>query len=204
MFYCHSSAAAVGGRAEQTKQKNEKFSFFSQTAQVQRASEEEFRLRRTDFVIHRYVLRAAELLSRGIQQCVKCSYSQKSYTIVIKQLSAFLWVFQCFCFVWGFFAILNKARKFHAKNTIRYKTYNEVLWGNEQLTDIVCCDWEETFICLWEEHVCSHMSQQKESDSGISPGAGALEHSEGRKCGRPQRSEHLFSWPFHSLGGKWY
>lgn len=126
-------------------------------------------------IIHRYVLRAAELLSTGIQQCVKCSYSQKSYTIVIKQLSAFLWVFQCFCFVWGFFAILNKARKFHAKNTIRYKTYNEVLWGNEQLTDIVCCDWEETFICLWEEHVCSHMSQQKESDSGISPGAGALD-----------------------------
>lgn len=46
------------------------------------------------------------------------------------------------------------------------------------------------------------MSQQKESASGISPGAGAPERSEGRKCGRPQRSEHLFSWPFHSQGLK--
>lgn len=90
------------------------------------------------------------------------------------------------------------------KNTIQYKTYNEVQWGNEQLTDIVCCDWEETFICLWEEHVCSHMSQQKESDGGISPGAGALERSEGRKCGPPQRSEHLFPWPFHSPAWKGY
>lgn len=45
------------------------------------------------------------------------------------------------------------------------------------------------------------MSQQKESDGGISPGAGALE---GRKCGCPQKSEHLFSWPFHCQGWKWY
>lgn len=44
------------------------------------------------------------------------------------------------------------------------------------------------------------MSQQKESDSGISPEAGALEHFEERKYGFSQRSEDLFSWPFHSLG----
>lgn len=44
------------------------------------------------------------------------------------------------------------------------------------------------------------MSQQKESDSGISPEAGALEHFEERKYGFSQRSEDLFSWPFHSPG----
>lgn len=46
------------------------------------------------------------------------------------------------------------------------------------------------------------MSQQKESDSAISPKAGALAHFEERKLGLSQRSEELFSWPFHRLGGK--
>lgn len=101
VFYCHKSAGAVGGTAEHNKEEKwEIFPFFYQTAQVQRASEEELSSELNLSIVHKYDPRDAELLSTNTQKFVKCNSSQKSYTKTIKQLSDFPWVFQCFGFVW--------------------------------------------------------------------------------------------------------
>lgn len=132
MFYCHKSAGAVGGTAEHNKEEKwEIFPFFPRLPKFREVQKRSSSSELILSIIHKYVLRAAKILSTNIQQFVKCSSPQKSYTIAIKQLSAFLWVFQCFGFVWvclfGFvFSISNKARKFHHK---KYNSIQNTQWS---------------------------------------------------------------------------
>lgn len=168
---------------------NNKLSYVFQIGQAQRASKEEFRLSRTDSVnylqVHPNSWCAPQYKYWRICKILKATRQWQSNSLV-----TFLAVFSpASCL--GFFHF-KCVKKISYTNTIQNKIYNELLRGNEHLTDIVYCDWGETFICLWEEQVCSHMSQQKESDSGYPPKQGHWSILRRGSMGFPREAKACF------------